>query len=82
MPCKSTITPSEILKPGTMPAAYFENFARLRFQCENKVYFQSIRSTNALRSLNMITIERMEQGTTEHFEAVRRKNELFGVYDV
>lgn len=80
MPCKSTTTPSEILNPSEIPIHYFENFVRLRYQSENSIYFQSIGKQR--RALNMASIKRLERDIMDHFGAMRRKNEMFGVYDV
>ncbi|KAF3220058.1 hypothetical protein TWF192_009141 [Orbilia oligospora] len=79
MPCKSIIAPSEILDPSEVPAPYIEDFVRLRWRCENTFYLQSIGKQE--RAVNMVLVERLEKAIRDHFAAVRRKNEMFGVYD-
>ncbi|KAK6502680.1 hypothetical protein TWF506_003258 [Arthrobotrys conoides] len=80
MPCKSTITPSEIVDPSEVPGAYVEDLVRLRYNHENSFYFQSIDSQ--WHALSIEAIRRLEHGLSAHFAAVRWKNKLFGVYDV
>ncbi|KAK6342222.1 hypothetical protein TWF730_001700 [Orbilia blumenaviensis] len=84
MPCKSTITPSEVLIPREIPIGYWENFVRLRYQSENIAHFRSIgrAQPHPHRALTLKSIERLEHDIAKHFEDVRKKNEMFGVYDV